>query len=69
MKTCLLLTLVVPVLAFSGPASACQSAGYSVNGEPQCITTSDGPGQPYTDGRSSVSGWQWYRMHRLHRRF
>jgi hypothetical protein len=63
-----LFTLALVLALQSVPASACQVVGYA-NGEPQCMTTSDGPGQPYTDGRTTVSGWQWYLRHRLHRRF
>jgi hypothetical protein len=45
---------VVPVLAcMSLPASACKFVGYR-NGEPHCITVSDGRGQPYTDGRKGA---------------
>ncbi len=47
------LWLIAPVLlvAFQAvPASACMVVGYK-NGEPLCATTSDGPGQPYTDAR------------------
>jgi hypothetical protein len=39
----------------AGPANAaCHRVGYA-NGEPTCLVTSDGEGQPYTDGRSWVT--------------
>lgn len=36
-------------------ASACKVVGRSRNGEPLCMTASDGPGQEYKDGRRFVS--------------
>lgn len=35
-------------------ASACKVVGHSKSGEPLCMTTSDGPGQEYKDGRRFV---------------
>jgi hypothetical protein len=53
--------LLLPL--FMGAANACKIIGYSSSGEPLCMTTSDGPGQPYVDGRRMVSGTQWRRSH------
>jgi len=52
-KGCICLVTLVPLLALpTVPANAdCKVVGYA-NGEPQCMTTSDGPGQPYTDART-----------------
>jgi hypothetical protein len=62
-KNCLWLIALIPLLALqTGPASACKSAGFTSSGEPRCITTSDGKGQPYTDGRS----WREKRAARHH---
>lgn len=68
------LTIVLAVVAAYvfgiGSASACKRAPNSPlcqvgqeNCEPTCITTSDGAGQPYTDGRRD-DGWQWRQMRR-----
>jgi hypothetical protein len=35
-------------------ASACKVVGHSKSGEPLCMTTSDGPGQEYKDGRRFI---------------
>jgi hypothetical protein len=52
-KKCIwLMTLVAPLFVFTVPANACKVVGYR-NGEPVCMTTSDGKGQPYTDARPS----------------
>ena len=52
-KKCIWLITLVPLLAFQTmPASAaCKEVGHASDGEPLCETTSDGPGQPYTDAR------------------
>jgi hypothetical protein len=50
------LLLIAPVLLIACQtvaANACHVVGYK-NGEPLCATTSDGPGQPYTDGRARL---------------
>jgi hypothetical protein len=75
------LTLVLALAAASafgiGSANACKLAPNSPlcqvgqpNCEPLCITTSDGPGQPYTDGRNDgmVNGWQWRRIQQRRQR-
>jgi hypothetical protein len=46
------LVALAPLLAFQTVrASACRVVGHSSSGEPLCMTTSDGAGQPYTNGR------------------
>jgi hypothetical protein len=49
---------LAPLLAFQTvPASAsCRVVGHSSSGEPVCMTTSDGAGQPYTNGRRTYFG-------------
>jgi hypothetical protein len=51
-KKCIWLITLVPLFAFQTmPASACNVVGHASDGEELCGTTSDGPGQPYTDAR------------------
>src|SRR5262245_59487515 len=46
------LSAFASILAFTAaPASACKVVGHR-NGEPVCMTTSDGKGQQYTDARN-----------------
>lgn len=47
---CMLSVIAGSFVCMTLPASACKYVGYR-NGEPHCITTSDGRGQPYADGR------------------
>ena len=70
-KLTLALALVATTVLGVGSASACKRAPNSplcqvgqADCEPTCITTSDGPGQPYTDGRKDgmVNGRQWIQM-------
>ena len=51
----LIAAAALPLLA-AAPASACKVIGHSSDGEPLCMTTSDGAGQPYTDGHSGGRG-------------
>lgn len=61
MKTCLIMIALAPLLVSTANAG-CRPYGPLVQPgdgrEPQCITTSDGAGQPYTDGRDNRRRWQ-----------
>ncbi|MDH2381831.1 hypothetical protein [Bradyrhizobium sp. CER78] len=51
-----LLFALAPLFALQmDSASACKVVGRSRSGEPLCMTTHDGPGQPYKAGRNFVS--------------
>ena len=49
-KLTLVLALAATVFGISS-ASACKIVGHTSDGEPLCMTTSDGAGQPYNDDR------------------
>ena len=76
-KFTIAVALAVVSMLEMASAKACQPAPNSPlcqvdqpNCEPLCITTSDGPGQPYTDGRKDgmVNGWQWRRIQQRRQR-
>jgi len=47
---------LAPLFALQiAPASACKVIGHTKSGEKLCMTTSDGAGQEYRDGRRPVS--------------
>jgi hypothetical protein len=51
----LLLLAITSLFALQvGSASACQVVGHTKSGERLCMTTSDGPGQSFNDGRRFV---------------
>ena len=51
-KTYLFLLAIAPFLALqAAPASACVVVGHTKDGERLCMTSSDGAGQAYRDGR------------------
>jgi hypothetical protein len=65
-KYVLLFALVSLAALQIDDASACKVVGHSKSGEPLCMTTSDGPGQAYTDARRRVSrGEQARRLVRV----
>jgi hypothetical protein len=49
------IAVVLPILA-AAPANACKVVGHASDGEPLCETTSDGAGQPYTNGGGYMNG-------------
>ncbi|WP_442756184.1 hypothetical protein ACNHKD_06090 [Methylocystis sp. JAN1] len=50
-----LLLAISSLLALQiGSANACQVVGHTKSGEPLCMTTSDGAGQSFNDGRRFV---------------
>jgi hypothetical protein len=51
------------------PAHARSNCQYFPDREPRCITTSDGAGQPYTDGRTQRNTQWWERRMDYHHRF
>jgi hypothetical protein len=60
---CILFLALASLFAIQiGPASACRVVGHTSDGEPLCMTTSDGAGQEFTDDRQRTSRWDWARQ-------